>query len=103
MLKIKTNGKLDGTLLMTDRLSQKRYWFSAKTRDVRMQWLQVQVRALHAPIEANVQIAKAKVNMSGYETACFKARMGIEPMIFGLRDQRLTTWPPSPPDGPPSL
>ncbi len=24
----------------------------------------------------------------------FKAWMGIEPMIFGLRDQRLTTWPP---------
>ena len=23
-----------------------------------------------------------------------KAWMGIEPMIFGLRDQRLTTWPP---------
>lgn len=26
-----------------------------------------------------------------------QAQMGIEPMIFGLRDQRLTTWPLRPP------
>ena len=24
-----------------------------------------------------------------------EARLGIEPRIFGLRDRRLTTWPPS--------
>ena len=29
-----------------------------------------------------------------FEDFSIKARMGFEPMVFGLRDRRLTTWPP---------
>ena len=46
-------------------------------------------------IAIDVGVLAHHVALRGGDFLKPQARRGIEPRIFGLRDRRLTTWPPS--------